>query len=93
MTGSWLRIVSLPGDAFSGDEAARDRVIKATIIQHYENQHGSVPAVGAIPSYAAVLLRGYGGFDFGLPFFYGRRVAVALEGSTTSAGTGPYLAF
>jgi hypothetical protein len=32
-------------------------------------------------------------FDFGLPFFYGRRVANALEGFTTTAGTGPYVAF
>ena len=32
-------------------------------------------------------------FDYGLPFFYGRRVAVAVEGATTSAGTGPYIAF
>jgi Protein of unknown function (DUF3443) len=32
-------------------------------------------------------------FDFGLPFFYGRRVATVLESSTTSAGTGPYIAF
>jgi hypothetical protein len=32
-------------------------------------------------------------FDFGLPFFFGRRVASALEGYTTSAGTGPYIAF
>ncbi len=32
-------------------------------------------------------------FDLGLPFFYGRRVAVALENSKTSAGTGPYVAF
>jgi hypothetical protein len=32
-------------------------------------------------------------FDWGLPFFYGRRVATAIEGFTTSAGTGPYVAF
>ncbi len=32
-------------------------------------------------------------FDWGLPFFYGRRVATAIEGYTTSAGTGPYVAF
>lgn len=32
-------------------------------------------------------------FDFGLAFFYGRRVATALESQTTSAGTGPYIAF
>jgi hypothetical protein len=32
-------------------------------------------------------------FDFGLPFFYGRRVLTALEAQTTSVGTGPYIAF
>jgi hypothetical protein len=32
-------------------------------------------------------------FDWGLPFFYGRRVANAIEGYTTSVGTGPYIAF
>ena len=32
-------------------------------------------------------------FDWGLPFFYGRRVATAIQGYTTSAGTGPYIAF
>ena len=33
------------------------------------------------------------GFDFGLPFFYGRNVFVAIEGDTTSGGTGPYFAY
>jgi Protein of unknown function (DUF3443) len=32
-------------------------------------------------------------FDFGLAFFYSRRVATAIEGATTSVGTGPYVAF
>jgi hypothetical protein len=32
-------------------------------------------------------------FDYGLPFFYGRRVAVVLDGATTTVGTGPYVAF
>lgn len=32
-------------------------------------------------------------FDWGLPFFYGRRIATAIQGYTTSAGTGPYVAF
>jgi hypothetical protein len=34
-----------------------------------------------------------GSFDWGLPFFFGRRVATAIEGDTTSVGTGPYFAF
>jgi hypothetical protein len=32
-------------------------------------------------------------FDFGLPFFFGRNVFVAIEGQTTPAGTGPYVAY
>jgi len=34
-----------------------------------------------------------GVFDWGLPFFYGRRVFTALEGRPTPAGNGPYYAF
>jgi len=32
-------------------------------------------------------------FDWGLPFYFGRTVYMALENSTTSVGTGPYVAF
>jgi hypothetical protein len=34
-----------------------------------------------------------GSFDWGLPFFYGRRVYVGFEGRSASAGPGPYFAF
>ncbi|MGC1524330.1 MAG: DUF3443 domain-containing protein [Steroidobacteraceae bacterium] len=34
-----------------------------------------------------------GSFDFGLPFYYGRRVATALENNSTSLGAGPYVAY
>ncbi len=32
-------------------------------------------------------------FDFGLPFFFGRRVAIGMDGSSSPLGTGPYYAF
>lgn len=33
------------------------------------------------------------GFDWGLPFFYGRAVYIAIEGKNTSKGPGPYWAY
>jgi hypothetical protein len=33
------------------------------------------------------------GFDWGLPFFFGRNVYTAIEGKSTPGGTGPYWAF
>jgi Protein of unknown function (DUF3443) len=34
-----------------------------------------------------------GGFDWGLPFFFGRSVYVAIAGRSTPSGNGPYWAF
>jgi Protein of unknown function (DUF3443) len=47
-----------------------------------------------LPEVAGTLPAGNAGtFDYGLAFFYGKRVAVAVEGDKTSVGTGPYIAF
>jgi hypothetical protein len=34
-----------------------------------------------------------GSFDWGLPFFFGRDVYIAIEGQNTAAGQGPFIAF
>ena len=48
----------------------------------------------AYPQLAGTIPPGNAGtFDYGLPFFFGKRVAVAVEGAMTKAGTGPYIAF
>jgi hypothetical protein len=56
---------------------------------------GTSTTLLASPNYAFNNLAGAasGSFDWGLPFFYGRRVFTALEGSVTPAGNGPYYAF
>ncbi|MDP9009372.1 MAG: DUF3443 domain-containing protein [Pseudomonadota bacterium] len=47
-----------------------------------------------LPQLAGTLPAGNAGsFDYGLAFFYGKRVAVAVDGNKTSVGTGPYIAF
>jgi hypothetical protein len=51
------------------------------------------PTFAAFPTVAGTYSTNNLSFDWGLPFFFNRRVATAIEGKTTSVGTGPYVAF
>jgi hypothetical protein len=51
------------------------------------------PSLVAFSTLAGTYPGTSGTFDWGLPFYYGRTVYTALEGVTTSVGTGPYIAF
>jgi hypothetical protein len=50
------------------------------------------PTYNAVSNFAGPLGDATG-FDWGLPFFYGRNVFVAIEGQSTTGATGPYFAF
>jgi hypothetical protein len=51
------------------------------------------PTFTVFPTLAGTYSTSPDSFDWGLPFFYGRRVATAIENRATSVGTGPYVAF
>jgi hypothetical protein len=68
LTVARLRIIRLPDEALTVNDEARDRIIKPIIIDHWRENGGCVPAFGGITGYVLVLVAGYGGFDFGLPF-------------------------
>jgi hypothetical protein len=52
---------------------------------------GNNAAVNGLAGPAPSLIGGE--FDFGLPFFFGRNVYMAIEGKSTPGGTGPYTAY
>jgi len=52
----------------------------------------SNPGFAAFGNLAAPPLGGTS-FDWGFPFFYGRKVYTAIEGASTPGGPGPYVAF
>jgi hypothetical protein len=50
-------------------------------------------AIAAYPGLAGTNSIGTNSFDWGLSFYYGRRVATVIAGKSTSVGNGPYIAF
>jgi hypothetical protein len=51
------------------------------------------PSFSAYNNIAGTLPDSIFGFNWGLPFFYGRSVSVAFEGQATGAGMGPFIAY
>jgi len=51
------------------------------------------PTFTVFPTLAGTYSTSPNSFDWGLPFFYGRRIATAIENRATAVGTGPYVAF
>jgi hypothetical protein len=51
------------------------------------------PSFSAYNNIAGTLFQPFLGFDWGLPFFYGRTVSIAFEGKATASGTGPFVAY
>jgi hypothetical protein len=68
LTVARLRIIPLHDKALTVNDKARGQIVKPIIIDHWCENNGSVPAFGGITGYVLVLVAGYGGFDFGLPF-------------------------
>ena len=103
LTVTRLRIIRLPDEALTVNDAARDRIIKPIIIDHWRENDGRVPAFGGILGYVLVLVAGYDGFDFGLPFSVMGHRTVAMQkverlgeatqgGETTTHRGGNFLA-
>jgi hypothetical protein len=67
-------------------------ILESFSVANAEAQANAEPTFTVVPDLGGVNPIA-GSFDWGLPFFYGRRIANAVEGNTTSAGTGPYVAF
>jgi hypothetical protein len=81
---------SSPTTLTAAFERSDNSTVNASFLVANANAAGST--VTAYPGLAGTNPTS-GSFDWGLPFFFGRRVANVIEGATTSSGTGPYIAF
>ena len=58
-----------------------------------QNMADAAPTFTAFSTLAGSYSSSTTTFDWGLPFYFGRRVATAIELHSSSVGTGPYVAF
>jgi Protein of unknown function (DUF3443) len=62
-------------------------------VANAQTQFNNNPSFAAFDNVAAPYTADPKGFDFGMPFFYGRNVYTAIQGKNTSGGMGPYFAY
>ncbi|GAC1303005.1 MAG: DUF3443 domain-containing protein [Steroidobacteraceae bacterium] len=63
------------------------------VVANARSLQNANPSFTALPGVAGTFVASSTSFDWGLPFFFGRRVATVISGDATSAGQGPYVAF
>ena len=76
----------------TGAGAAPATTTATFTIDNAQNVLTSNSTFAAFPTVAGTYTNNLS-FDWGLPFFFNRRVATAIEGKTTAVATGPYVAF
>ncbi|MEJ2768676.1 DUF3443 domain-containing protein [Mycetohabitans sp. B46] len=80
--GQQVKTITVKG-ANGAAQAVHLNVGNASMLLSTPNTFAFNDLAGPMPRY----------FDLGMPFFYGRRVAVAISGKSTPSGNGPYVAF
>lgn len=78
----------------SASNAAYDSSTSGTVsftIENFDQLSSSINVASVGGSYGNQFASG--SFDYGLPFFYGRKVFVAYNNALTSQGSGPYWAY
>ena len=62
-------------------------------VDNAEDVASDHPTYTVLPTLGGTFASSADTFDWGLPFYYGRRVATAIENHATAVNTGPYIAF
>ncbi len=68
-------------------------VTETFVIENAQTISTDNPTFTVLPALGGTYSSSSNTFDWGLPFYYGRRVATAIEAHTTAVNTGPYIAF
>ena len=82
--------LSVTNQGAGASSATSSVTFSVASIEALTNANGNFAAYDNIAGTLPKLIMG---FDWGLPFFFGRSVSVAFEGQATAAGAGPFFAY